>query len=113
MNKTIRLATGAALLAASSIGMAMPASAAMGPMGHGPAGHRDPAREQAMVLRWCHDNPRDPSCRDFDRRHHRWSDYQYRSWYQSHYHMRGFDPGAAAVFGFGAAIGSAIAHSNH
>ncbi|HTJ58927.1 MAG TPA: hypothetical protein VL418_15400 [Devosiaceae bacterium] len=111
MKKIMSLAAGAALLVASSIGVAMPAMAAMGP-GHD-QGRPDPGREQAMVMRWCHDNPRDGSCGDFNRHHNRWSEAQYHSWYQSHRGRHGVDPAAAAFFGFSAAVGSAIAHSNH
>jgi hypothetical protein len=108
MKKIMSLAAGAVLLAASSLGAAAPASAAM----MGPMHHADPGREAAMVMRWCADHPRDPDCRDFEHHHHRWSDASYHGWYMRHSHDRGFDPGAALVFGFGAAIGGAIAHAH-
>jgi hypothetical protein len=112
MKKFIALAAGAALIAAASFSAAPPASAAM-PMMMSPHPHFDHNKEMAEVMNWCHDNPRDSSCHDWDHSHHHWSDDQYHSWYLSHYHMHGFDPGAALAFGFAAGIGSAIAHAAH
>jgi hypothetical protein len=104
MKKLTSLAA-SAILAFSALA-AVPANAA-------PPGPRpDPGRQQTFVMNWCKTHPGDPSCRDFERNHHRWSSNQYHNWFMSHHNDHGFDPAAAAIFGFtAAAIGAAIANS--
>ena len=101
MKKFLALASTAAMIAVTAVSAAAPASAA-------------PMDRQHYVMTWCGSHPGDPSCNDFNRHHRRWSDRQYRGWYQSHRHSNGFDPMAAGIFGFAAgAIASGIANSAH
>jgi len=75
-------------------------------------GNPDINKQQTFVMNWCKGNPRDPSCNDFNQHHSKWSNSQYHDWYQSHHSMHGFDPAAAAIFGFtAAAVGAAVANS--
>lgn len=99
MKKIVSLVASTMLLA-SSLASA-PAFAA--------PGHVNAAQRQQFVVNWCKQHPRDNDCRDFNNRHHGWSDAQYNNWFNRHRHDRGFDPMAAAVFGIaGAAIGAAM-----
>jgi hypothetical protein len=83
------MTTTTAMIIATSLAAAAPVTAA-------------PMSRQQFVMNWCASHPGDRDCRDFGRRHHRWSDSQYRDWYQRHRHNRGFDPLAAGIFGFAA-----------
>ena len=100
MNKFLALASTAAMVGVTSLAAMAPATAA-------PQMNR-----QQYVMNWCNGHRGDPSCNDFNRNHNRWSDSQYRGWYQSHRGNPGFSPLAAGIFGFAAgAIASGIANS--
>jgi hypothetical protein len=99
MRKFLALASTAVMVGVTSLAAIAPAAAA-------------PMNREQYVNNWCRGNPRDASCGDFNRNHGRWSDNQYRNWYQSHRGSRGFDPLAAGIFGFAAgAVAAGIANS--
>jgi hypothetical protein len=108
MKKIIALASSAVMVVVSSLAIAAPADA-----------QSRYGRQRDYVMSWCQRHPGDRSCRDFRRHGHNWSRDQYRGWYMSHRHMRGFDPLAAGIFGFvagamaGAAASSAGQSSSH
>jgi len=102
MNKFLALASTAAMVGVTSLASMAPATAA------------PPMSRQQYVMNWCNSHRGDPSCNDFNRHGHRWSDNQYRGWYQSHRGNPGFSPLAAGIFGFAAgAIAGSIANSTH
>jgi hypothetical protein len=111
MKKIIALASSAAMVLVSTLAMSSPADAQ--------SRYRGWTQQRDYVRSWCHRHPHDRSCRDFRRHGHNWSRDQYRGWYMSHRHVRGFDPLAAGIFGFvagamaGAAASSAGQSSSH
>jgi len=107
MSNMIAAVSSAALFALTSFGAIAPASAAPNNMRM----HNDPGQQQQFVMSWCQRHPGDNSCGDFGRNHNRWSNSQYRNFYQSHHNTPGFDPLAAGIFGFaaGAVVAGAAA----
>jgi hypothetical protein len=103
MNKFLALASTAAMIGATALTGAMPATAA------------PQMSKQQYVTNWCRSNPRDSSCNDFNHHNHSWSDSQYNNFYQSHRNQRGFSPLAAGIFGLaaGAIVGGAMNGGNH
>ena len=95
MRKGLAAAAACVVLAASAIS---PAASAAGR-------HNNGDREQFMQ-NYCGSH-NDSDCRDWSQHRDRWDDAHYHSWYERHHHDHGFDPGAAALFGFaaGAAAG--------
>jgi hypothetical protein len=114
MQKLKPLVAGVSLAAAAMFGLTGGASAAWhNNAPHGPPPpHYDQSREAQFFQGWCASHKMDPDCRDFSHNHGHWDNARYHAWFARHQHDHGFDPGAAAAFGFGAAIAGAIAHAH-
>lgn len=100
MKKIISSFCAAALLGTSLL-------AGMGSAEAAGVGHRRYQQQDRYIGDFCGRNPRARQCNDWRSNREHWGDEQYRGFYRSHRHDRGFDNGVAASI-FGLAIGTML-----